>query len=125
MIIFKNILYYLKYFSFICFLIAAVIVYPSLMSFNMGICCLVLTVLYSIVTIVMFLSKNKGEQYNIFNNFVLCFLHFYFCFIAYKYYSVGDVFNDQNNLYFSLNYFVASLCLFILTINKFILTEKN
>lgn len=120
---FKNFLFHFKYISFIFFLYAGVILYPSLVSMNIGICCLVLLVIYSITTFIMFFVKSSEEQYNVLNNFVLCFLHIYFCFIAYKYYSIGDAFGIANTTYFNLNYFVAALCLFVLTINKFILSN--
>lgn len=117
----KEISYYLKYISFIPFLYASIIIYSGLVSEKMGICLLVLLIIYSIITFIMFLAKKKEEQYNIMNNLVLFFLHLYFCFIAYKYQTISTSLTDINSTYFTLNYFVTALCLFTLTINKFIL----
>lgn len=117
----KNILYYFKYVTFVLFLYASIVLFPNLITLKMGIVCLILIILFSIVTFVMFFLKKSGEQFNILNNFVLCLLHLYFCFIAYRYQASIGSFNDLNNTYFTLNYFVTSLCLFTLTVNKFIL----
>lgn len=122
---FRNFLYYFKYISFICFLYAAIVLYPGFISIKMGIICLVLLVIYSIITFIMFFTKSSGEQYSLLNNFVLCFLHVYTCFIAYKYDLIGDVFDVSTTSYFNLNFFVIALCLFTLTINKIILANTK
>ena len=121
----NNLFYYLKYITFIMFLCAAIAIYPGLISLKMGICLLVLLIIYSVVSFIMFFIKRPGEQFNVLNNIVLCFLHIYFCFIAYKYQSISGTLGDINDSYFSLNYFVTSLCLFTLTINKFILSDNK
>lgn len=120
----KKILYYFKYISFIFFLCATIVLYHGFTSFKIGICCLVLVIVYAVVTFVMFFTKFHGEQYNLLNNFVLCFLHLYTCFIAYKYDAIGDVFGISM-AYFKLNFFVISLCLFTLTINKLLLANTK
>ena len=122
---FRNFLYYFKYISFICFLYAAIVLYTGFISIKMGIICLVLLVIYSIITFIMFFTKSSGEQYSLLNNFVLCFLHIYTCFIAYKYDLIGDVFDVSTTSYFNLNFFVIALCLFTLTINKIILANTK
>ena len=120
----KEISYYLKYISFIFFLYSAIIIYPGLITQKIGICLLILIIIYSVVTFFMFLAQKKGEQYNTLNNLVLFFVHLYFCFITYKYQTISTSLVDTNN-YFALNYFVTSLCLFTLTINKFILSTSK
>ena len=85
------------------FLCAAIVIYPGLISLKMGICLLVLLIIYSIVSFIMFFIKRPGEQFNVLNNIVLCFLHIYFCFIAYKYQSISGTLGDINDSYFSLN----------------------
>lgn len=122
---FNKIFYYLKYISFILFLYSAIVLYPGFMELKIGIVCLILLVVYSLVTFIMFFYKSSFEQYNLLNNFVLCFLHFYTCFVAYKYSSIGDVFGVSNTYYFHLNFFVIALCLFTLTINKIILANTK
>ena len=122
---FRNFLYYFKYISFILFLYSAIVLYPGFISIKMGIICLVLLVIYSIITFIMFFTKSSGEQYSLLNNFVLCFLHVYTCFIVYKYDLIGDVFDVSTTSYFNLNFFVIALCLFTLTINKIILANTK
>ena len=122
---FRNFLYYFKYISFILFLYSAIVLYPGFISIKMVIICLVLLVIYSIITFIMFFTKSSGEQYSLLNNFVLCFLHVYTCFIAYKYDLIGDVFDVSTTSYFNLNFFVIALCLFTLTINKIILANTK
>ena len=122
---FRNFLYYFKNISFILFLYSAIVLYPGFISIKMGIICLVLLVIYSIITFIMFFTKSSGEQYSLLNNFVLCFLHIYTCFIAYKYDLIGDVFDVSTTSYFNLNFFVIALCLFTLTINKIILANTK
>lgn len=122
---FRNFLYYFKYISFILFLYSAIVLYPGFISIKMGIICLVLLVIYSIITFIMFFTKSSGEQYSLLNNFVLCFLHVYTCFIAYKYDLIGDIFYVSTTSYFNLNFFVIALCLFTLTINKIILANTK
>ena len=104
---------------------SAIVLYPGFISIKMGIICLVLLVIYSIITFIMFFTKSSGEQYSLLNNFVLCFLHVYTCFIAYKYDLIGDVFDVSTTSYFNLNFFVIALCLFTLTINKIILANTK
>lgn len=120
----KKFFYYFKYISFILFSCATIVLYPGFTSLKIGICCLVLVIVYAVVTFVMFFTKFHGEQYNLLNNFVLCFLHLYTCFIAYKYDAIGDVFGISM-AYFKLNFFVISLCLFTLTINKLLLANTK
>lgn len=122
---FRNFLYYFKYISFILFLYSAIVLYPSFISLKIGTICLILLVIYSIITFIMFFTKSRGEQYNLLNNFVLCFLHIYTCFVAYKYNLIGDVFDASTTSYFNFNFFVISLCLFTLTINKIILSNTK
>lgn len=122
---FRNFLYYFKYISFILFLYSAIVLYPSFISFKIGTICLILLVIYSIITFIMFFTKSRGEQYSLLNNFVLCFLHIYTCFVAYKYDLIGDVFDASTTSYFNFNFFVISLCLFTLTINKIILSNTK
>lgn len=111
---------YLKYLTFICFLYAAVSIYPGLIKDKMGIVCLIFIVLYSLVTFFMIFVKSKEEESNVFNNIVTCILHFYFCFITFRYYnSLG--FKLDDSYFFTINYFIAALSMFILGFNKFIL----
>lgn len=123
MSLFRNLVYYFKYISFICFLYGIIVLYPGLLSLKMGICCLVCVIIYSIVSFVMFFAKFNGEQYGLLNNIVVCVLHGYFCFIAYKYSLVGSISIGINDFYFSLNFFVGCLCLVVLTVNKFIVSD--
>ena len=59
----KEISYYLKYISFIFFLYSAIIIYPGLITQKIGICLLILIIIYSVVTFFMFLAQKKGEHY--------------------------------------------------------------
>lgn len=116
----RNLFYYLRNLTFICFLYASVVLYPGLTKNTFGIICLVLVIVYSLATFFMMFVKNSDETDNIFNNIVICILHFYFCFVTYRYVnSIG--FELANKNFFTLNYFIASLSMFILTFNKFIL----
>ena len=118
--IINTILLYLKHITFIGFLYAGILIYPGLLESKVGICCLILFLVYSIVSFLMFFIKSNEEQNNILNNFVMTFLHVYFMFITYRYMSsVGLELVNEN--FFPINYFIAGLSMFVLSINKFIL----
>lgn len=118
--IINTIFLYLKHITFIGFLYAGILIYPGLLESKVGICCLILFLVYSIVSFLMFFIKSNEEQNNILNNFVMTFLHVYFMFITYKYMSsVGLELVNEN--FFPINYFIAGLSMFVLSINKFIL----
>ena len=118
--IIRTIFLYLKHITFIGFLYAGILLYSGLLESKVGICCLILFLVYSIVSFLMFFIKSNEEQNNILNNFVMCFLHMYFVFITYRYMSsVGLELVNEN--FFPINYFIAGLSMFVLSINKFIL----
>ena len=117
----KQLVLYLRHISFILFLLAEIVLYSSFEKFKFGKLCLIISLIYIIVTFIMFFIKNKYEESNIFNNFVLCFLHLYIYFVASKYYLVKDYPVINNSNYFSFNLLMISICMSILCINKIII----
>lgn len=118
--IINTIFLYLKHITFIGFLYASILLYPGLLGSDIGKCCLVFVIIYSLVTFLMFFIKSKEEQNNFLNNFVVSFLHLYFMFITYRYISSLGL-ELTNKMFFPTNYFIATLSMFILSANKFIL----
>lgn len=116
----RTLFLYLNHFTFIGFLYAGIILYPGLLDSNSGIACLILFIIYSLVTFLMFFIKSKEEQSNALNNFVVCFLHIYFIFVAYRYTSSVGI-QLTNQMFFPINYFISGLSMFILSANKIIL----
>lgn len=121
----SNIMLYLRHISFIEFLICMIILYSAFFKFDLGIVCLIISFIYIIMTFVLFFIKNKNEENNIFNNFVLIFLHSYVGIVAYRYLIIANSAVMSNATYFSYNFFMISLCLFILTINKIIICNMK
>lgn len=115
---------YIRHLSFIAFLIAIIVLYSGFFKFDFGMICLIISMIYILFTFIMIFVKNVNEEYSLFNNFVLSFLHLYICFIAYKYYFVADDAIVGNLIYFKVNFFIISLCMLILTINKILLTNS-
>ena len=120
MSVMNKILFYFKYLTFAGFIYAGIVLYPGLISDNIGIICLVLMIIYIITTFFMFFIKSKQEENNTFNNLVICLLHLYFMFLAYRYVTLSGLELIEPR-FFQINYFIASLSIFILTINKLIL----
>ena len=118
--IFNIIVFYLKYLTFIGFIYAGVLLYPGLIVDKVGFTCLVLTVIYIVITFLMFFLKPKSEENNTFNNLVICLLHIYFMFLAYRYITLNGL-QLAEPKFFQINYFIASLSIFILSFNKIIL----
>ncbi len=118
----KRLLLYFRHISFILFLIAIIILYSGFEKFNFGKLCLIISFIYIIITLIMFFTKNKYEESNVFNNLVLCLLHFYICFVAYKYYLIMDYPIINNTGYFSFNFLMISICMIILSANKFVIS---
>ena len=121
----RKLVLYLRHISFILFLLALIILYSSFEEFKYGQLCLIVSLIYIFVTFVMFFIKNKDEESNIFNNFVLCFLHTYICFVAYKYYLIKDFPIISNSDYFSFNLLMISVCMSVLCINKIIIAADK
>ena len=119
----KNITLYIKHLSFIAFLIAGIVLYPILIEYQMGKLCLIIFLVYTIITFITIFIKNEIETYNVVNNIVVCALHIYTCFIAYKYYLVSDVVFINNAEYFNLNFLMLAICILVLTVNKIILSN--
>ena len=121
----KKTMLYSRHISFIIFLIAEIILYPSFEKFEFGKICLIVSLVYIVVTFIMFFVKNKNEESSVFNNFVLCFLHIYILFVAYKYYLIKDYAIISNTSYFSFNFLMISICISILCINKLLITIEK
>ena len=112
---------YIKYLSFIAFLVAGIVLYPAFIKYQLGKACLVMFLIYTVFTFYTFFLKNKIEAYSILNNTVICIFHFYICFVAYKYYTISDAVFTVSIEYFNLNFLIISICMLILTANKLIL----
>ena len=121
----KKTMLYSRHISFIIFLIAEIILYPSFEKFEFGKICLIVSLVYIVVTFIMFFVKNKNEESSVFNNFVLCFLHIYILFVAYKYYLIKDYAIISNTSYFSFNFLMISICISILCINNLFITIEK
>lgn len=120
----KNIVLYIRHISFILFLVSLTYLYPSFNRYELGKMCQVVSFIYIIITFIMFMIKNKGEQQNVLNNFVLIVLHLYFCLLAYKFQLISSYLVVDANSYFKFNFIILSFCMTILTINKLILTKE-
>jgi len=118
--IIRTLFLYLNHFTFIGFLYAGILIYPGLLDSRTGILCLVLFIVYSLVSFLMFFVKSKEEQYSALNNFVVCFLHVYFMFVTYRYTSSIGL-QLTNQMFFPINYFISALSMFVLSANKIIL----
>ena len=121
----SNIFLYFRHVSFIAFLVAMIYLYPSFHMYSFGVLCFVLSMIYIIITFVMFFVKNSVEENNFLNNFVLFFLHGYVCFLSYRFTAVYNVAFTEVDIYFKINFFIISICLFILTTNKIILANSK
>ena len=118
-------LLYLRHLSFIAFLWAMIVLYPSFSKYTLGSLCLSFAFIYICITFIMFFVKNKNEENSLLNNFVLCFLHVYICFLAYRYSIISNTVFTNMDMYFKINYFIISICIFILTVNKVILANSK
>ena len=107
------------------FLIATIILFPGFNKYNLGNVCLIVSLIYIVVTFIVIFIKNKNEEFSLFNNFVLCFLHLYICFVAYKYTIIGNYAISVNNEYFSFNFLMISICMGILCVNKLIIINSK
>lgn len=121
--IIKTIMIYSRHISFIAFLVAIILLYPSFEKTKYGTICFYISIVYIITTFIMFFIKNKQEETNLLNNFVLIFMHLYICFIAYKYQTIANYLIDSNTSYFSFNYIIISICITVLIINKLLISN--
>lgn len=122
---FKEILLYIRHISFIAFLVAIIVLYPSFDKYKIGNICLIVSLVYIILTFMMIFVKNKNEEDNFLSNIVLCFLHLYICFVAYKYQTIGSYALFNNTEYFSFNFLMISICMGILCANKLIIASSK
>ena len=95
------------------------------MKYDLGNICFIIAFLYIISTFIMFFIKNKYEESNIFNNFVLWFMHIYICYVSYRYYLIKDYAITGDDIYFKFNFLMISICMIILCFNKIIMAIDN
>lgn len=120
----KIVFLYIRHLSFIAFLGALIVLFPGFKSYEVGNTCFLVSIIYIVITFIVFLIKSKEEEYNLLNNFVLSFLHIYICLIAYKYsFSRTYVIGDSSN-YFEFNFLIISICMTILTFNKLFMSSN-
>lgn len=122
--IINTILKYIRHISFILFLIAMIYLFPSFKKIDFGNTCFFISIVYIITTFIMFFIKNKQEETNTLNNFVLTFMHLYICLIAYKYQEISNYIINNNASYFKFNFIIISICMVILIINKFLVSNN-
>lgn len=121
----KKIMLFLRHISFIIFIVSITILYSGFFKYKFGKICLFLSFVYILLYFVFFLLKNKNEQGNMFNNFVLMFLHIYVSYIAYRYMLVANDAFTNGTTYFAYNFFVIALCLFVLSFNEIIICNTK
>lgn len=116
---------YTRHISFICYLIAIIVLFPSFDNLKFGNVYLIISFIYIITSFFMFFIKSENEEKNILNNCVLSFFHIYICLIAYKYnlafnYIIGDYSN-----YFNMNFILISICSILLITNRIIIANSK
>lgn len=116
---------YIRHISFIAFLIAIIVLYPSFKKYDLGNISFIISIIYIIITFIMFFIKNNYEETSFFNNFVLCFMHMYICYVAYKYYLIKDYAITGDGRYFKFNFLMISICMIILCFNKIFIANND
>ncbi len=120
--IIKKLFLYIKHITFIIFLISGIVLFQGFTKIDYGMICFILFLIYSFISIIIFLIKPK-ESENILNNIVAIFLHIYFSFIAYKFLLVYNSFGIENSIYFKMNFIFSSVCLLVFSINNIIISK--